>query len=145
MAEKLNILFVSLGCDKNLVDSEMMLGMLSDNGYGITNDESQADIVVVNTCSFIADAKEESINTLIEYGKQRSEGKLKALIATGCLSERYKEDIHREIPEVDALVGTASIDNIVNVLNDVLKGQAKDSFKPLDSPVVAGKKQALQK
>ena len=143
MAEKLNILFVSLGCDKNLVDSEMMLGMLSDNGYGITNDESQADIVVVNTCSFIADAKEESINTLIEYGKMRSEGKLKALIATGCLSERYKEDIHREIPEVDALVGTASIDNIVNVLNDVLKGQAKDSFKPLDSPVVAGKKQVL--
>ena len=73
---------ITMGCSKNLVDSEMMLGMLSDNGYGITNDESQADIVVVNTCSFIADAKEESINTLIEYGKQRSEGKLKALIAT---------------------------------------------------------------
>ena len=104
----MKILFVSLGCDKNLVDSEVMLGLLRDRQHEITNDESQAEVIVVNTCSFIHDAKEESINTILEMARMKEEGQLKALIVTGCLAQRYKEEITNEIPEVDAVLGTTS-------------------------------------
>ena len=101
----MKILFVSLGCDKNLVDTEMMLGKLLAKGYEFTDDETEADIVVVNTCCFIGDAKEESINALLEMAELRKSGQLKVLVAAGCLAQRYKEEIQEEIPEVDAIVG----------------------------------------
>ena len=114
------IMLVSLGCDKNLVDSEMMLGMLSEAGFEITNDDQEAEVVIVNTCCFIMDAKEESINTLIEYGKLKETANCKALIATGCLAQRYAEEIHKEIPEVDAVVGTSAFDKIIEVVQSVI-------------------------
>ena len=105
----MKILIISLGCDKNLVDTEKMIGLLSARGYEFTDDEAEAEAVIVNTCCFIGDAKEESINTLLEMGELRKSGKIKALIASGCLSERYKNEIQKEIPEVDALIGTMSV------------------------------------
>lgn len=111
----MNILMVSLGCDKNLCDSETMLGMLRAEHYNITNDEQQADAVVVNTCSFIKDAMEESINTILEMAKLK-QGRLKYLIVAGCLAERFKDDICDEIPEIDACIGTTSFDKIVDVI-----------------------------
>ncbi|MFI3237644.1 MAG: 30S ribosomal protein S12 methylthiotransferase RimO [Lachnospiraceae bacterium] len=119
----MKISFISLGCDKNLVDSEKMLGMLAKKGYEFTDDEKQADIAVVNTCTFIHDAKEESIQTLIELGALKETGKLKALIATGCLAQRYSEEISELIPEVDAILGTTAIEQIVETLEEVLAGQ----------------------
>lgn len=119
----MNILLVSLGCDKNLCDSEAMLGLIRANNYNITNDEQEADVVVVNTCSFIHDAMEESINTILEMA-QLKQGRLKYLIVTGCLAERFKEEIFDEIPEVDACLGTASFDKIVEVIKD-LEGKDK--------------------
>ena len=101
----MKIFFVSLGCDKNLVDSEHMLGILQDHGYSITDDEQQADIIVINTCCFINDAKEESIQTILDMGTLRTEGSCKALIVTGCLAQRYRDEIRTQIPEVDAVVG----------------------------------------
>ena len=101
----MKILFVSLGCDKNLVDSEKMLGMLQEKGYTFTDDEAEADVVVVNTCCFIGDAKEESINTLLQMGELKDSGQIKALIAAGCLAQRYREEIQKEIPQVDAIIG----------------------------------------
>ena len=98
----MKLLFISLGCDKNLVDSEVMLGMLTQKGYEITDDEEQADAVVINTCCFIGDAKEESINTILEMGKRRVSGQLKALIVTGCLAQRYHDEIQKEIVELIA-------------------------------------------
>jgi ribosomal protein S12 methylthiotransferase len=129
----LKVLFVSLGCDKNLVDSEKMLGMLAARGFEFTDDEEQAEAVVVNTCCFIGDAQEESINTLLRYGEMRTAGKLKALIAGGCLAQRYQEQIHAEIPEVDALLGTMSIDTIADTLESVLAGKSEDHFADIDS------------
>lgn len=114
----MNILMVSLGCDKNLCDSETMLGLLRADGYNITNDETQADVVIVNTCSFIRDAMEESINTILEMAELK-EGRLKYLIVTGCLAERYKDEICEEIPEIDACLGTASFDRIISVLKEL--------------------------
>ena len=96
----MNILFVSLGCDKNLVDSEVMLGLLAEKGYFFTDDEAEADVVVVNTCCFINDAKEESINTILDMAELKKSGQIKALLVTGCLAQRYKEEIQTEIPEV---------------------------------------------
>lgn len=119
----MNILMVSLGCDKNLCDSEAMLGMLRAEDYNITNDESEADAVIVNTCSFIHDAMEESINTILEMAKLK-EGRLKYLIVAGCLAERFKDEICDEIPEIDACIGTASFDRIVDVIS---KLEARDS------------------
>ena len=98
------VLFISLGCDKNLADSEEMLGMLVERGYEITNDETEAEIIVVNTCAFIHDAKEESINSILEMARYKTEGVLKVLLVTGCLAQRYKEEIIKEIPEVDAVL-----------------------------------------
>ena len=94
----MKILFISLGCDKNLVDSEVMLGMLEDKGYSFTDDEAEADIAVINTCCFVNDAKEESINTILELAELKKSGHVKALIVTGCLAQRYKEEIQTEIP-----------------------------------------------
>lgn len=122
----MNILMVSLGCDKNLCDSEAMLGLLNANNYNITNDENEADVVVVNTCSFIHDAMEESINTILEMAKLK-ENKLKYLIVTGCLAERFKDEIFDEIPEVDACVGTGSFDRIVEVIKNLEHNNSKSS------------------
>ncbi len=121
----MKILFISLGCDKNLVDSEVMLGLLAEKGYGFTDDETQADIIVVNTCCFIGDAKEESVNTILEMAEWKNKGKLKGLIVTGCLAERYREEILKEIPEVDAVVGTASYDRITEVIEQAAAGEQK--------------------
>lgn len=139
----MKILFVSLGCDKNLVDSEMMLGMLGEKGFTFTDDESEADIVVVNTCCFIGDAKEESINTLLQMGELRTSGQIKALIATGCLAQRYREEIQTEIPEVDAIVGTTAIEDIVAAVEEVLAGQGKNHYKDINEKPVTDKKRVV--
>lgn len=127
----MKIMFVSLGCDKNLVDSEKMLGMLADKGFEFTDDEAEAEVAVVNTCTFIHDAKEESINTLIEFGRYKTEGNLKALIATGCLAQRYHNEIREEIPEVDAILGTTAIEHIVEAVEDVLAGQKPEHLEDI--------------
>ena len=118
----MNILFISLGCDKNLVDSEVMLGLLDAKGYQIVDDETQADIIVINTCCFVHDAKEESIQTILEMAEYKAEGRLKALIVTGCLAQRYRQEIIDEIPEVDAVLGTTAYDKIVEAVEEALAG-----------------------
>lgn len=117
----MNLLFISLGCDKNLVDSEVMLGIVEKNGYRIVDSEEDADIIVINTCCFIHDAKEESIQTILEMAEYKKTGRLKALIVTGCLAQRYKEEILSEIPEVDAVLGTASYDKIAETIRRALE------------------------
>ncbi len=128
----MNIYFISLGCDKNLVDSENMLGILNENGYRITNEEQEADIIIINTCCFIHDAKEESITTILEMAEYKKHGNLKALIVTGCLAERYKEEILKEIPEVDALLGTSSFTKIIDVIKEVTDGKQHSHFESLE-------------
>jgi ribosomal protein S12 methylthiotransferase len=128
----MNIYFVSLGCDKNLVDSENMLGILQENGYQLINEEQNADIIIVNTCCFIHDAKEESITTILEMAEYKKSGQLKALVVTGCLAERYKDEILKEIPEVDALLGTASFDEILEVIEKIMQGGKHTRFEGLD-------------
>ncbi|NLK28278.1 MAG: 30S ribosomal protein S12 methylthiotransferase RimO [Clostridiales bacterium] len=127
----MDIFFVSLGCDKNLVDSENMLGILRDNGYRIIDHEEAADIIIINTCCFINDAKQESINTILEMAQYKKTGKLQALIVTGCMAERYKEEILKEIPEVDALLGTASFDAIMGVMKELMDGKKPMRFEDL--------------
>ena len=129
----MNILFISLGCDKNLVDSEVMLGLLDARGYQIVDDETQADVIVVNTCCFIHDAKEESIQTILDMARYKSEGKLKALIVTGCLAQRYQEEIQKEIPEVDAVLGTTSYDKIVDAVEEALAGNGHMELADIDA------------
>ena len=136
----MKILFVSLGCDKNLVDSETMLGILGGRGYTFTDDETEADVIVVNTCCFINDAKEESINTILQMAEYRKSGPCKALIVAGCLAQRYKEEITREIEEVDAVLGTASYENIAEAIEEALGGQHPMIMDPLDVPVHTGKR-----
>lgn len=138
----MNILFISLGCDKNLVDSEVMLGLLAEKGYQIIDDENQADVIVVNTCCFINDAKEESIQTILEMGNLRTEGQLKALVVTGCLAQRYKQEIMDEIPEVDAVLGTTAYDKIVETIEEILKNKGHLlELEDVDSlPVVDSKR-----
>lgn len=119
----MKILFISLGCDKNLVDSEVMIGLLNQQGYQMTDEEEKAEIIVINTCCFINDAKEESIQTILEMAQYRKEGMCKALIVTGCLAQRYQQEILDEIPEVDAVLGTTTYDEIVATVNSVLEGQ----------------------
>ena len=121
----MNLLFISLGCDKNLVDTEVMLGMLAKHGYQMVDDEASADIIVINTCCFIHDAKEESINTILEMAEWKKSGKLKALVVTGCLAERYRQEIMDEIPEVDAVLGTTSYDKILEAIAAALHGEHK--------------------
>lgn len=139
----MKILFVSLGCDKNLVDTEVMLGMLTGKGYSITDDENEADVVVINTCCFIGDAKEESINNILEMAELRKSGQIKALIVTGCLAQRYKEEIQTEIPEVDAIIGTTAIDTIVDTLEGVLAGQSHNHIEDINLPPVYDKKRIV--
>lgn len=117
----MNLLFISLGCDKNLVDSEVMLGILDEKGWTIVDNEEQADAIVINTCCFIHDAKEESIQTILEMAEYKKEGRLKALVVTGCLAQRYQKEILEEIPEVDAVLGTASYDKIAEALEQALE------------------------
>ena len=128
----MKLLFVSLGCDKNLVDSEFMLGMLRDSGMELTDDEYEADVIVINTCCFINDAKEESVNTILEMAEHKKDAKLKALIVTGCLAQRYQDEILREIPEVDAILGTNSYEDIVNAVRQALEGVHYENFRTLE-------------
>ena len=128
----MKIFCISLGCDKNLVDTEMMLGLLNKDGYTFTDDEHEADVVVVNTCCFIGDAKEESVNTILEMAELKKEGRCKALIVTGCMAQRYKQEILDEIPEVDGILGTSTYDEISNVLKKVLGGSRESCFHDLN-------------
>ena len=137
------ILFVSLGCDKNLVDSEVMLGLLAEKGYTFTDDEAEADIIIVNTCCFIGDAKEESVNTLLAMAEYKKAGRLKALIVTGCLAERYRQEITEEIPEVDAVLGTAGYDHIAEVVEQALSGEQKLLWGDIDRLVLTDAKRIL--
>ncbi len=139
----MKILFVSLGCDKNLVDSEVMLGLLSDRGYGFTDDEEEADVIIVNTCCFIGDAKEESVNTILQLAEYKKEGSAKALVVTGCLAERYQQEILEEIPEVDAVLGTTAYDQIGEVLQKALEGKQQLLCQDLNRLVVSDTKRIL--
>lgn len=132
MEMNMKVLFVSLGCDKNLVDSEEMLGLLKANGYFLTDDEAEADAVVINTCCFINDAKDESIQTILEMAELKKAGRIRALIVTGCLAQRYRREIMDEIPEVDGVIGTSAYDSIVSVLNKALDGGTSMEIAPLD-------------
>lgn len=135
------ILFISLGCDKNLVDSEVMLGILADRGFEMTDTEDDADIIIINTCCFINDAKEESINTILEMAEYKKTGPCKALIVTGCLAQRYKQEIVDEIPEVDAVIGTSKYDEIFDAVDQALKGSHFLDVDDLDRlPSVPGKR-----
>ncbi len=128
----MKILFISLGCDKNLVDTEFMLGLLAKNDYTFTDNEEEADIIIINTCCFINDAKEESIQSTLEMAEYRRRGSCKALILCGCLAQRYRDEIIREIPEVDAVIGTNSTEEIVTAIQEALKGEAYEVYRPLD-------------
>ena len=119
----MKILFISLGCDKNLVDTEVMLGLLASRGYEMTDDETQADVIVINTCCFIHDAKEESIQNILEMAEYKKQGKIKALIVTGCLAQRYRQEIIDEIPEVDEVLGTTAYDKILDAVDAALAGE----------------------
>ena len=143
MSDMKKILFVSLGCDKNLVDSEMMLGMLGEHGFSFTDDENEADVVVVNTCCFIGDAKEESVNTLLQMADLKDSGQIEALIAAGCLAQRYREEIQREIPQVDAILGVTAIDEIVDAVEEILSGRASNHYKSIDAPPLTGVRRML--
>jgi len=136
-------LFISLGCDKNLVDSEEMLGLLQEQGHTITNDEQEAEIIVINTCCFIHDAKEESIETILEMVKYRTEGGCKALIVAGCLAQRYRQEIQDEIPEVDAILGTTATDSISAAIEEVLAGQQISCFEDINSLPQGAQKRIL--
>jgi len=137
----MKLLFVSLGCDKNLVDTETMLGILNRECYEFTNDENEADIIVINTCCFINDAKQESINTILEMAEYKKYGKLKVLIVTGCLAQRYKQEIIDEIPEVDVILGTTNYDEIAIAIRDALDGKTGVNIKnPNLLPLVKGRR-----
>lgn len=137
----MKVFFISLGCDKNLVDSEEMLGALISEGYEITENETKADIIIINTCCFIHDAKEESIENILAMASYKTEGNLKALIVTGCLAQRYKKEILEEIPEVDAVLGTNSQEELSAVLKQVLGGEKAEVYLPLEGiPELPGKR-----
>ena len=137
------VLFISLGCDKNLADSEEMLGTLVENGYEITNDESEAEAIVINTCAFIHDAKEESVNSILEMAQYKETGKLKALLVTGCLAQRYQKEIIKEIPEVDAVLGTGSWDELIQALDKAFEGEKYLDFQSIDRVPQAGGKRVI--
>ncbi len=122
-------MFISLGCDKNTVDTEFMLGILRDKGYNLTNEEAEADVIVVNTCAFIKDALTESINTILEAAEYKKSGNLQRLIVTGCLSQRFKDQILKEIPEVDAIVGTTAYDKIA----EAVEGSEKEYIDDINA------------
>ena len=127
----MKILFISLGCDKNLVDSEEMLGLLNSRGYTFTDDETEADVIIINTCCFINDAKEESVQTILEMAEYKKTGKCKALIATGCMAQRYKQEILDEVSEVDQVLGTTAYEKIVEAVDEALAGSRGVEEKPL--------------
>lgn len=129
----MKILFISLGCDKNLVDTEVMLGLLASRGYEMTDDETQADIIVINTCCFIHDAREESIENILEMAEYKKSGQAKALIVTGCLAERYRQEILEEIPEVDEVLGTAAYDRILDAVDAALAGKQEVMLTDVDA------------
>lgn len=130
-----NVLFVSLGCDKNLVDSEKMLGLLNEAGYRVAQEESEADAIVVNTCCFIHDAKEESVETILEMAEWKKKGRLKALIVTGCMAQRYQDEIQQEIPEADAVIGTTGYTEIVPILDEILaEAEASQKEAAVEEP-----------
>ena len=129
--EEMKILCISLGCDKNLVDAERMLGQLSRDGYTFTDDEREADVILINTCCFINDAKEESVNTILEMAEWKKAGSCQALLVTGCMAQRYREEILTEVPEVDGILGTASYDEVSGVLKHVLEGERVSCFHAL--------------
>ena len=117
------VMIVSLGCDKNLVDTEKMLGILADEGCTFTDDEAQAQVIIVNTCCFIGDAKEESIQNILDLARFKTEGKLEALIATGCLSQRYQDEMLEELPELDGILGISAWHTIADVVREALEGK----------------------
>ena len=129
----MNILFISLGCDKNLVDTEVMLGLLDSRGYQMVDTEEEADVIVVNTCCFIHDAKEESINTILQMAEYKKTGRLKALIVTGCLAQRYQKEILDEIPEVDGVLGTTSYDKILEAIDEALAGHTELKMEDINA------------
>ena len=129
----MKILFISLGCDKNLVDTEVMLGLLASRGYEMTDDETEADIIVINTCCFIHDAKEESIQNILEMAEYKKKGKVRALIVTGCLAERYRQEILDEIPEVDEVLGTTAYDRILDAVDAALAGEHSVMLADIDA------------
>ncbi|RGV93324.1 30S ribosomal protein S12 methylthiotransferase RimO [Ruminococcus sp. AF14-10] len=129
----MNILFISLGCDKNLVDTEVMLGLLDSRGYQMVDTEEEADVIVVNTCCFIHDAKEESINTILQMAEYKNTGRLKALIVTGCLAQRYQKEILDEIPEVDGVLGTTSYDKILEAIDEALAGHTELKMEDINA------------
>lgn len=128
----MKIFFVSLGCDKNLVDSEEMLALLEKRGYSFTDDETQADVIIINTCCFINDAKEESVQTILEMSEYKKEN-CKALIVTGCMAQRYKQEILDEVPEVDMVLGTTAYDKIVEAIDEALAGSRKVETESLNT------------
>ena len=128
----MKLLFISLGCDKNLVDSEFMIGMLTKEGIELTDYEEEADIIIVNSCCFIGDAKEESINTILEMAEYRKNGNCKSLIVTGCLAQRYQDEIMKEIPEVDAILGTNSYDAIYDAVKETLNNNKYQNLHTLE-------------
>lgn len=141
--ENIKILFVSLGCDKNLADTEMMMGILQQKGYCFTDDEAEADVAVVNTCCFIGDAKEESINALLEMADWKNNGRMKVLIAAGCLAQRYREEIQKEIPQVDAVLGTAAAEEIAEAVEEALSGKGRNHYRDLNAPPASRRDRVL--
>lgn len=139
----MKLLFISLGCDKNLVDSEVMLGLLDERGYQMTDDESEADIIIINTCCFINDAKEESVQTILEMAEYKKAGSCKALIVTGCLAQRYQKEITEEISEVDAVLGTTSYEDILTAVDEALCGHRLLEFKDLNGLPASRRKRLL--
>ena len=137
----MNILVISLGCDKNLVDTEFMIGSLKAQGHTFTNEEEKADAIIINSCCFINDAKEESIHTILEMAKYKSGGSCLALVVTGCLAERYRDEIMAEIPEVDAVLGTNSYEEVAAALDEVQKGSRYTCYHSLEGlPAHKGKR-----
>ena len=126
MATKIS--FVSLGCDKNLIDSEIMLGLIDEKGYIITPNDSEADVIIINSCGFILDANQEAIDKVLEMADYKANGNCKALIVTGCMAQRYKDEIFESLPEVDAVVGTGDFENIGAVIDRLLNGEKKDQL-----------------
>ena len=129
----MKVLFISLGCDKNLADSEEMLGLLTGKGHEIVDSEEEAEVIVINTCCFIHDAKEESIENILEMAEYKKAGTCKVLIVTGCMAQRYKEEIIEEIPEVDAVLGTTSYMDILKAINEACEGRHFQEFRKKSS------------
>lgn len=139
----LNIAVVSLGCSKNIVDSEIMMGLLKSNNFLLVENNEEADVIIINTCGFINDAKEESINTIIELGEYKETGRCKYLIVSGCLSERYKEELMKEMPEIDAIIGTGNVNEIVEVINELEEGNKSVKVGNIDREYIEDHKRHI--